>query len=122
MPLYTYENPVTKQRIDIVQTMSEPHEYSEDGIPWTRVFAIPNAKIDGLENVDPFNKQEFINKTARKGMTVGDMWDESQRLSDKRTQKAGKDEVREKAEKAYKHRTGKEHPHAAKPKPKYVKS
>lgn len=110
MPTYVYEHPETGQTKEIVQRMSEPHEYSEDGIQWRRIFDSPNASIDTFGNMSPFDKQAFIKQTAKKGMTVGDMWDESKRLSDKRAAKVGKDFVKVNAENEYKHRTGKAHP------------
>ena len=121
MPVYTYEHPTTKEQVDVVQRMTEPHVHFVDGIEWARVFGVPSAKIDSLENLDPFDRRGFVARTARKGMTVGDMWDESKRLSDKRAKKTGKDEVKAKAEKDYTHRTGKAHPLADKTKPKFHK-
>jgi hypothetical protein len=112
MPLYTFEHPKTKKTIDLVQSMNAPHEYTDEkGVKWNRVFSKPNASVD--TSIDPFSAKDFINKTNKKGMTVGDMWDISAGLSDKREKKAGKDAVKEKAIKDYAKKChGKLHPHA----------
>jgi hypothetical protein len=60
------------------------------------------------------DKQEFISKTRSKKMSVGDMWDLSAELSEKRGGATGQDEVKMAAEKKYKDKTGKKHPHAKK--------
>lgn len=113
MPLYTFENPKTKARKDIVQRMSEPHVYSENGVEWVRVFDVPQAAVSTLSNLDPFNKQAFIEKTGQlRNVTQGDLWDLSADLSKKREKKRGKDPVKEATTKAYERKTGgKKHPH-----------
>lgn len=120
MPLYIYEHPKTGEIKEIIQTMTEKHEFSQAGVRWRRVFSNPNATIDSAASVDPFDRKAFIKYTAKKGMTVGDMWDESKRMSQKREAKVGKDFVKVNAENEYKHRTGKAHPLAEQAKPKYV--
>ncbi len=99
--------------------MVEPHVFSEFGVQWERVFESPHAQVDTLSNVDPFNKNDFVKRTAKSGMTMGEMWSESAALSEKRAKMAGKDPVKEKAESNYKELTGKPHPMADKPKSKY---
>lgn len=119
MPIYIYEHPKTGEQKEVVQRMTEPHEYSESGVVWKRVFAAPSAQIDSFNNLSPFDRAGFVKRTAKTGMTIGEMMDESKRMSDLRTKKVGKDFVKQNEVDAYKHRTGKEHPHADKPKPKY---
>jgi len=112
MPIYTYEHPDTGEIIEVVQTMNEAHVYQRNGVTWKRVFLAPAAKVDSMENCNPFDQQDFVKRTARKGMTMGDMWNESKRLSEKRAKSVGKDPVKEKAINDYKKRTNKPHPHA----------
>lgn len=112
MPIYTYESPDGIKRIDVVQRMNEEHKYFHNGVEWKRVFEPPNASIDSFSNLSAFDRKGFVKRTAKKGMTVGDMWDESKKMSDIRAKKVGKDFVRENALNDYKHRTGKPHPHA----------
>lgn len=121
MPLYTYKHPTEDLYTEVVQSMSEKHEYFDsNGLQWNRVFHSPQASVDTFGSLDPFSSREFVKRTAKKGMTVGEMWDESKKLSDKRESKVGKDFVRVNAENAYKHRTGKPHPLAPIPKSKYI--
>jgi hypothetical protein len=114
MPIYIYEHPTTKEVKEIVQSMTEAHEYSEGEVKWNRIFVNPTAKID--TNIDPFSKEAFVKKTGEmKGLTIGQMWDMSSELSDKRANKRdGTDPVKEQAIKAYEKKTKKSHPLASK--------
>lgn len=118
--IYIFEHPETKQIKEVYQKMSDVHEYEENGVKWNRIFSLPNATIDSFGEVDPFDSKAFVKRTAKKGMSIGDMWDESKRLSQKREAEVGKDFVKVNTENEYKRRTGKTHPLADKPKTKYV--
>lgn len=109
MPFYTYENPKTGETIDVLQSMSEKHEYfDQEGLEWKRVFQVPNASIDS--QIDPNNPVAFIEATRNKKGTYGDMIDKSAELSEKRAKDhGGKDPVKEKFFKEYKDRVGKDH-------------
>lgn len=88
--------------------MGEEHVYEENGIQWTRVFTIPRASVDTM--VDPNSSQGFLRATNKR-MTIGDMWEESERLSAKRTQKLGYDPVMDTSIKKYEKKCkGKRHP------------
>ena len=55
MPLYVYEHPKSKHRIEVLQSMKEEHVYVDsEGVKWDRVFLNPNASID--TKIDPFNQ------------------------------------------------------------------
>ena len=41
MPIYLYQNPKTGKVKEIVQSVHDTHEYSEDGIKWDRIFRNP---------------------------------------------------------------------------------
>ena len=109
MPLYTYEHPETGEQTDVIQKMSDKHEYTDDkGITWNRVYSVPTASID--TKIDDFSKKEFVDKTRDKGMTMGQLWDESNAASERRAKIAGKDPIREKYFKKYsKERQGLKH-------------
>lgn len=109
MPLYTYENPKTGETIDVLQSMSEKHQYiDQEGLEWKRVFQVPNASIDS--QIDANNPVAFIDATKNKKGTVGDLFDKSAELSEKRAKDhGGKDPVKEKFYKEYKDKTGKDH-------------
>jgi len=115
MPSYIFQHPKTEEYIEILQKMNEPHVYVDDsGVEWNRVFTIPNALIsDNLINADTTSK-EFARKTSEKNYTLGDMWDLSAELSEKRKRVNGKDLTKEKAKKDYERKTGKPHPQAKK--------
>jgi hypothetical protein len=101
MPIYTYKHPEQEEYREEVQGMNDKHVYFDpDGLEWKRVFTVPNASID--TSVDPYNSREFVDKTANKKGTYGDMMDYSQELSHTRAEKnGGIDPVKEKYYKNY---------------------
>lgn len=107
MPYYTYANPHSGETKEVFQHMEDEHTYAENGVKWERVFEVPQSNIDALSNIDPFSKQQFMDRTNKtRGITQGDLWDISADLSNKRAKKAGKDPVKETHKAAYKKRTG----------------
>lgn len=111
MPFYIYEHPKTKKIKEVMQGMNEVHEYVDDkGVKWNRVFTKPQAAV-GTQN-DPFNQQQFIDKTGANNGIVGDLWSRAEEMSHKRAAQAGGvDPVREKYLANYKKkRKGKPHP------------
>lgn len=108
MPEYLFKNPETGEVKSIIQGINEVHEYSENGKQWSREFTVPQASID--TNYDEMSAKDFVEKTRNKKGTLGEIWDKSKELSQKRTEVAGHDSIREKVEKRYKDRTGKDHP------------
>ena len=100
MPEYLFENPETGEIISVIQGIDEEHTYSEEKKEFDRVFTVPNASIDS--NVDPFSSQQFTDKTKNMKGSMGDVWDYSKELSEKRKEVTGTgDPVRKKAEKNY---------------------
>ena len=87
MPIYVYKHPTEERYEEIIQTMSEPHVFSKDGVEWKRVFLPTRCSISA--NADPFNSNSFVEKTANMKGTFGDMMDYSKELSEKRAEKAG---------------------------------
>ncbi len=114
MPIYVYRHPDSEEHEEVFQGMNDEHVYEKDGVKWDRVFLAPNASVDN--DIDPFNKQQFIDATYQKKGTVGDMMDLSSEMSEKRAAQAGgKDPVKEKFYDNYaKERKGAEHPNRAK--------
>lgn len=89
--------------------MNEEHIYvDKKGVKWNRIFTKPQAAID--TSVDPNSSKDFMRRTAKKGMTYGEMSDLSAELSEKRGGTTGQDLMRQKAIDGYKAKTGKEHP------------
>ena len=110
MPIYVYKHPEKEEYIEVLQGMNDKHKYEQDDLEWERVFLAPNASIDS--SVDPFNGRQFVDSTAAKKGTMGDMMDYSKELSEKRADKnGGVDPVKEKYYKDYsKARNGAKHP------------
>ena len=87
-PLYYYENPKTGEIKEILQSMSEEHIYSEDGLKFNRVWVNPQLNVKG-NKIDPFSSKDFVEKTARMKGTYGDMLDYSKEQSEARAAKNG---------------------------------
>jgi len=116
MPIYLFIDNRTGKVSEIVQKMDDKHEaFAEDGYKLDRIFTKPRASVD--TQVDPNSSKDFIRRTAKNGMTIGEMMDLSAELSEKRSGTSGQDEIRHKAETSYSKRCGgKKHPHAKKQK------
>ena len=119
MPLYLYEHKETGEVVEVLQGMTELHEYHgsngrEKGL-WRRVFVNPSLSFD--TKVDPFDKKSFIKSTAGKNDTYGDLMDRSAEASEARAQRYGKDPIKEKQYSDYNKMTnGKLHPQQMKEK------
>jgi len=111
MPIYQYKNPDTGEIVEVVQKMKDKHEYvDEDGVIYERVWSIPNANTD--TQIDAFSEKDFVEKTRNKKATMGEFWDMSREMKEKREQKSG---APDKIQKAYMKewsdkRKGKKHP------------
>lgn len=99
MPIYLFKNPKTNKVVSVFQLMNDEHTYSEAGIKYERVFTVPNASIDS--QIDPNSAQQFVEKTGKMKGTLGEIWDYSKEMSEKRSKNAGIDPIREKSEAAY---------------------
>jgi len=100
MPVYVYKNPETGETVEVVQKMNDFHIYIDyDGLEWHRVFTAPNAAVD--TKIDGCSSQDFVDKTRGKGMTMGQLWDESAAASEKRESKLGHDPVKKEFFKKY---------------------
>jgi len=110
MPIYVYKHPDEEEYREILQGMNDEHVYEKDGVKWDRVFLAPNASVDS--EIDPFNNRHFIDATANKKGTYGDILDFSKEQSEKRAaQRDGVDPVKQKYFDDYsKERKGAKHP------------
>jgi hypothetical protein len=108
MPEYTYISPSGETK-NVIQRMTEPHIFFENGVEWKRVFVNPTASVD--TKIDPFSSRDFAEKTGKKKGTMGNLFDASREASEKREKVMGKDPVKEKFLKDYSDkRGGKAHP------------
>ena len=91
MPLYLFQNP-EGQTQDLFYSMNEAPkvgtEIEIDGVKWKRLFTMPQAAF-GTKPIDPFSKKAFLEKTGAMKGTVGDLWDASKELSERRAEKTG---------------------------------
>jgi len=114
MPLYLYENTETGEVSEVLQGMSDIHEYhgedgSEKGL-WRRVYVNPNMSTD--TKLDPFSASSFRSSTVGKNDTYGQLFERSAEASEMRAQQAGGvDPVKQKSYDDYSKMTnGKAHP------------
>ena len=68
MPIYLYENKETGEVVEVLQGMTELHEYRgangrEKGL-WRRVFVNPNIAFD--TNVDDTSAKSFVKSAQNK--------------------------------------------------------
>lgn len=97
MPQFDYQHP-DGRIITLYQGMNEQHEYKdEDGVKWKRLFSIPNSVIDSIYSINPYNSKEFVNVTSKKKGSVGDLFQLSAELSEKRKNKDGFDKIENKS-------------------------
>lgn len=94
MPQYIYIDDETGERFEVIQTMNEKHCFynPQNGNECRRIWTVPNASIDSLSNTDPFNINSHIEKTGKMKGTVGDLWDASKEMSQRREEKLGKED------------------------------
>lgn len=93
MPIYIYKNPLTGETVELMQPASGNHSFAEiNGVRWERVYTAPYAAVDS--RIDPFDAKDFVKKTGQKRGTLGDLWDASAELSEKRKSKLGFDPVK----------------------------
>jgi fatty-acid desaturase len=110
MPNYLFENLKTKETKEFFFHMNDKKEVEG----WVRIWTNPHAQID--TDIDPTSARDFADKTSKKNYNLGELWDKSAELSEKREKKMGKDFVKEKTIKDYEKRTEIKHPLTPKPK------
>ena len=105
--IYVFEHPETGEQEEVSQSMNDEHTYTKDGVKWNRVWLVPNASID--TKVDPFSSKDFVAKTSNKKGTLGNLFDQSKEMSERRKDKDGVDRLAEKEAKDYNKKTGLKH-------------
>jgi len=111
MPEYLYQHPKNNKVISLIQSIHDEHEFfDKKGVKWNRVFTVPELNTEGTLKAESSSK-EFSEFTSKKKGTVGDLWDRSKELSEKRQKMYGKDPIKNKYFKDWsKKRKGKKHP------------
>lgn len=115
MPTYIYQNPKNGEVVEIIQSIHDVHEYvSQDGTRWTRIFTVPEINTQDKLSGESSEK-DFARVTKNQRGTVGDLWDRSAELSEKRRKIYGEDHVKKKYFDDWsKKRKGKVHPKSIK--------
>lgn len=113
MPTYIYQHPSTEEIIEIVQSIDDEHKYiDKDGIEWLRIFTAPQLNTQEKLNIDSTSK-DFARVTSSHKGKMGDLWDRSKELSDKRKQRYGEDPIKKQYYKKWSDkRRGRIHPNA----------
>jgi predicted nucleic acid-binding Zn ribbon protein len=113
MPIYLYQNPKTQETIEVIQSVNDTHEYIDNSnLKWDRIFTVPEVNSQGSLDVN-CDAKKFSEFTANKKGTVGDIWDRSAELSEKRKKIYGEDPVKKKYYSDWsKKRKGKVHPNS----------
>ena len=110
MPYYLFENVNKKKETLLFFHMNDAPKIGsiitdEDGNQLKRLATKPNAAIDSIEGC-PFDKNNFIKATNKKGETFGSMWDKSKEFSERRKEKDGIDYVEQNYNKKREEQTG----------------
>jgi hypothetical protein len=107
MAIYIFQNEETGEVKEVTQKMNELHVYSENGKEWKRIFTNPQMAVS--TRLNPFSERQFLEKT-KTVKTLGEAWDISKEVSEKRAGKSGKDPLKNKFFEQYsKTRGGRKH-------------
>lgn len=109
MPIYLFKHPDREEYEEVFFHMDEDKVFKKEGLLWQRVYHSPNLNTEA--SINPWDNNDFVNKTKNKKGTIGDMMDASAELSAKRAdQNGGVDPVKQKYFKDYaKKRNGTKH-------------
>ena len=96
MPNYLFESLDGEETTELFYPMKEAPRTGDiveiDGKQWKRIFTLPQAVTTGLKPVDPFSQKQFREKTGAMSGTVGELWDYSKEMSQRRAEKMGGDD------------------------------
>ena len=84
MPQYCFSHPETNEVKEIFQHMSEEHSYEENGVKWNRVWEAPRVSFDS--QIDAWSARAFTDATGQKKGNMGEIWDLSREMQQKRAQ------------------------------------
>ena len=109
MPIYLFKHPEEEKYEEVFFHMDQIKELIIDGVKWQRIYHSPNLSTEA--SINPWDNNDFVNKTKNKKGTLGDMMDTSAELSAKRAeQNGGVDPIKQKYFKDYaKKRNGTKH-------------
>ena len=88
MPLYIFQHPKTSETKELFFGMNDDKKYiDESGVEWKRIYSLPQLSTES--SFDPWNNNDFVNKSANMKGSVGDLLDKSAELSAKRAESNG---------------------------------
>lgn len=88
MPLYLFQHPTTEEIAELFFGMNDEKKYVDpDGCEWKRVYSLPQLSTES--SFDPWDHNDFVNKTAKMKGSVGDLMDKSAELSERRADTNG---------------------------------
>lgn len=116
MPLYLFYSEKKDEYREIFFNMNDEKVYNgEDGSEigeWSRRWTVPNASVDSISDVDPFDTRKLVEKTGKMKGTIGDLWTASEEASKRREDKLGhEDPVRRKYLDNYQKENNRKHFH-----------
>jgi hypothetical protein len=118
MPQYLYKHPKKNKYIEVTQTMSEEHTYTDkEGTLWERIFTVPQGLVKA--NWDHNDSRVFAHNTKHSRGNIGDLVDRAEELSAKRQSESndGRDKLKDvEMDRWSKKRKGKLHPDDDRPK------
>jgi len=113
---YSFVHSVTGETKEVEMPMSEYKAYKGEGGTddnWQRIYDTPQVNIGNYvaKKVDPWNNNQFVERTGKMKGTYGDLHDYSAQMSEKRAKESitGEDPVKRKHFDKYEKNVGKKH-------------
>ena len=112
---YLFHNKKTDDYREIEMSMKDYAPYlgeNSDEDCWERIYETPQISMghSTSKTVDPYNQNEFVERTGKMKGNFGNMMDYSKELSEKRAaDHGGVDPVKQKHFRDYERKTGKKH-------------
>ena len=98
MPLYLFKHPDKEEFVDVLQGMNDEHVYfDEDGVEWERRWTVPQACVSSYSSIDPFDTRKAAEVSGNKKGSVGDLWDLSKEMGERREDKLGHEDPKKRA-------------------------
>jgi len=93
MPNYVFQKVGSEETKEFAFSMKDAPSFGKviqrEGAKWKRLMVNPQVACAGLKALDPYSPKDFVNKTGQMKGTLGDLWDASKELSERRAQREG---------------------------------
>ena len=102
--IYKFRNTQTDEIVEVEMSMKDYTPYkgkSGEEDVWERVYETPqiNMGVSTAKSLDPWSRNDFINRTKDMRGNYGDIMDHAKEMSEKRKSKRGYDHIGEAHEK-----------------------